>query len=58
MTPSFHKGEGGKLSCCLAMGDKGKNASEFRATKWGLQVLNSSKETRLLRSEEKYHLAT
>lgn len=58
MTASFHKGEYGKLSCCLAMGDKDKKASEFRATKWGLQVLNTSKKTRMLRREQKYSLAT
>lgn len=56
MTTSFHKGECGKVSYCLAIGDK--NASEFRAAKWELQVLNTSKKTRLLRREEKYHLAT
>lgn len=55
---SFHKGEGGKVNCYLAMGDKDKNESEFRATKWELQVLNTFKKTRLLRREEKYHLAT
>lgn len=58
MTTSFHKAECGKVSCCLAMGDKEKKAPEFRETKWELQVLNTSKKTRLLRREEKYHLAT
>lgn len=26
------------LGCCLAMGDKDEDASEFRASKWGLQI--------------------
>lgn len=58
MSTKFHMGEFGKLGCCLAMGDKDKDASEFRATEWRLEILNTCKKTRLLRREEEYHLAT
>lgn len=58
MSTNFHMGEFGKLGCCLALGDKDRDASEFRASKQGLQILNTSKKTRLLRREEEYCLAT
>lgn len=57
MSTNFHVGDFGKLGC-LAMGDENKDASEFRATKQGLQILSISEKTRLLRREEEYHFAT
>lgn len=57
MSTSFHMGEFGKLGCCLALGDKDRDASEFRASKQGLQILNTCKKIGLLRREAEYHLA-
>lgn len=48
MPMKFHMGGFGKLGCCSAMGDKDKDSSEIRATKWGLQILNTSNKKRLL----------